>query len=185
MELFQAVKELDRFRDSGVIVKNYDPLLELHQNRQLHRVLLIVTALREGDGARVILVTNNHPGWRIDEESGDPLRPNAAYLLPNFEDANFDDDGGGRYISDMLGLDPAAVEFTIDTSVFRSTKYSPVYRASTDYTFRFAKIRLTQPYAALQVSQPELSIRPHRFEWHSVPFLMNHRPTRELNSDVN
>jgi len=105
-------------------------------------------------------------------------------LLPYLEDANFDDHAGAADLSYALGLETAAVELTIDPPVFRSTKYNPVFKGNTDYSFRFGQVRLIQPVAALQVSCPKLSLRPHQFEWHSLQFLIAHTPTRELNSDV-
>lgn len=170
----------------------YERLLEslksrraaLSLNRHLHRLLLMITARSQGDGGRLLLVTNNNLGWRVEARSTDPARPDTAYLLPYLEDANFDDHAAAAHLSYALGLDSAAVELTIDALVFRSTKHNPVYKSDTDYSFRFAQVRLIQPVAALQVSRPELSLRPYQFQWQSLQFLTAHKPTRELNSDV-
>jgi hypothetical protein len=156
----------------------------LSRNRQLYRLLFMITARSQGDGRRLLLVTNNNLGWRVGTQPAELSRPDTAYLLPYLEDANFDDRAGAADLSYALGLDSSAVELTIGPLVFRNTKYNPVFKCDTDYSFRFAQVRLVQPVAALQSSRPELSLRPHQFEWHSLQFLMAHKPTRDLNSDV-
>ena len=175
---------LERMRDSGIPIRDYDPLLEPNHNRQLRRLLLTVVARSQRDGSRVILVTNNNTRWRVGEGAADAAHSSPAYLLPYLEDADFDDTGGARYLSDRLGLDSAAVALKIDPLIFKSTKYNPAYKAVTDYSFRFAQVRLNQPIAGMEVSQPVLPLRPNKFEWRSLEFLMAHKPTCDLNSDV-
>lgn len=153
-------------------------------NRQLYRLLFIITAQSRLRGRRLLLVTNSNLGWRVEAQRPEEAQPDTAYLLPYLEDANFDDRAAASDFAYAIGSDRAAFEVTIDPSVFRSTKYNPVFRCDTDYSFRFARVRLLRPVAALAVSRPELSLRPHQFEWHSLSFLMAHKPTRELNSDV-
>jgi hypothetical protein len=173
-------------------VDGYERLLEslktrsyaLSRNRQLYRLLFMITARSGGDGRRLLLVTNNNPGWRVGTQPAELSRPDTAYLLPYLEDASFDDRAGGADLSYALGMESSAVELTIEPLVFRSTKYNPVFECDTDYSFRFAQVRLIRPVAALQSSRPELSLRPHQFEWHSLQFLMAHKPTQDLNSDV-
>ena len=179
---YQGARE--RMKEAGVEIRDYDPASEVNHSRQLRRLLLLVRARRQSDGAVVILVTNNHLGWHIAGPPAHSAQSSTAYLLPSIEDAGFDELNGAKYISEKFGTNSEVVQLTIDNTPFQSTKYNPVYDASTEYTFRFAKVRLVEPIETFQSPQPELPLRPHKFEWRSLTFLLAHEATKTLNSDV-